>query len=216
MAGARCPFAHKIARGFESRTSLDSPRFVEWLASNVYMGAVDPPIDQTLKTLYLCRLNSNVNDQHIRERFSPYGEIESIVYFAMRGSDGAFLTYTTRLAAEKAMLEHPSWVLMGSTRDPQGSCGSDRPKDSKPLKVYARKRQRSNNGGEGPSLSKEGDGVSKQLGEPSAGGGWETNTGDDDDVKTSGEADNAWGGKPNAGASSSSGSWRTGDQNSGW
>lgn len=53
--------------------------------------------------------------------------------------------------------------------------------------------KQSNNGGEGPSFSKEGDGVSKQLGEPSAGGGWETNTADGDDVKTSGEADNAMG-----------------------
>ncbi|CAH8379873.1 unnamed protein product [Eruca vesicaria subsp. sativa] len=38
-----------------------------------------------------------------------------------------------------------------------------------------------------------------------------------DDVKTSGEADNAWGGKTDAGTSSSSGSaWGTGDKKSGW
>uniref|UniRef100_A0A0D3EHX6 RRM domain-containing protein n=1 Tax=Brassica oleracea var. oleracea TaxID=109376 RepID=A0A0D3EHX6_BRAOL len=91
---------------------LDNPKTVELLARNVYMGAVDPPIDQTLKTLYLRRLNSSVHEQHIRDRFSPYGEIESIVYFAMRGVDGAFLTYTSREAAEKAMLEHSSWVVI--------------------------------------------------------------------------------------------------------
>ncbi|KAJ4882416.1 Uncharacterized protein Rs2_32509 [Raphanus sativus] len=128
----------------------------------------------------------------------------------MRGTDGAFLTYTTRQSAEKAMLEHSSWVLIngenvkllwGAHVIPKEAVIQTPPKDSRPLKVYARKRQRSNNnagggfdwskqsnsGGEGPSLSKEGDGISKQLGEPS------------------GEAD-AWGGKPNAGASSSNGS----------
>ncbi|KAF2537039.1 hypothetical protein F2Q70_00006703 [Brassica cretica] len=86
MAGARCPFAHKVPRVFDSRTGLDNPKTVELLARNVYMGAVDPPIDQTLKTLYLRRLNSSV--------------------------DGAFLTYTSREAAEKAMLEHSSWVVI--------------------------------------------------------------------------------------------------------
>ncbi|CAN6875045.1 unnamed protein product [Brassica oleracea] len=75
MAGARCPFAHKVPRVFDSRTGLDNPKTVELLARNVYMGAVDPPIDQTLKTLYLRRLNSSVHEQHIRDRFSPYGEI---------------------------------------------------------------------------------------------------------------------------------------------
>ncbi|KAG5377398.1 hypothetical protein IGI04_041994, partial [Brassica rapa subsp. trilocularis] len=112
MAGATCPFAHKVPRVFDSRTGLDNPKTVELLARNVYMGPVDPPLDQTLKTLYLRRLNSSVHEQHIRDRFNPYGEIESIVYFAMRGVDGAFLTYTTREGAEKAMLEHSSWVVI--------------------------------------------------------------------------------------------------------
>ncbi|XP_022549507.1 zinc finger CCCH domain-containing protein 25 isoform X2 [Brassica napus] len=112
MAGATCPFAHKVPRVFDSRTGLDNPKTVELLARNVYMGPVDPPLDQTLKTLYLRRLNSSVHEQHIRDRFNPYGEIKSIVYFAMRGVDGAFLTYTTREGAEKAMLEHSSWVVI--------------------------------------------------------------------------------------------------------
>ncbi|CAF1791402.1 hypothetical protein HID58_089863 [Brassica napus] len=291
-AGDECPFSHSFPRN--SHTGLNDPNpdpgTVDLLFKMVYMGPLDPPRDQTVKTLFIRLLNSNVHEEHLRDRFSPYGEIESIVYFGMRGVSCAFLTYTTRQAAEKAMLEHSPWVdvngqmlklLWGTHRIPKdaelvggsnvvkndggGFAWVKETKDVVELPYWCKRgygsseqlggwgfdgrrgwdagiggsnwakvnavggfgeclnwgrandgisssgkdnyssggsnwgqqdgcgfawgSQNNNYGGGGPSWS--------SLGDAGRTGGWETNTGDDDD--------DAWGCKPNAVASSSSG-----------
>lgn len=91
---------------------------VELIAKAGNMGPLEPPTDQSVKPLYIRRLNSSVLEQDIRDHFCPYGEIESIRFFSNRGGIGtsAFLTYTTRLAEEKAMLQLSSWIDINGQR----------------------------------------------------------------------------------------------------
>ncbi|CAN7141888.1 unnamed protein product [Brassica rapa subsp. narinosa] len=178
-AGDECPFSHSFPRNSNAHrtTGLSDPNpdpgTVDLLFKMVYMGPLDPPRDQTVKTLYLRRLNSNVQEEHLRDRFSPYGEIESIVYFGMRGVSCAFLTYTTRQAAEKAMLEHSSWVdvngqmlklLWGTHRIPKDAelvGGSNLVKHDGGGFAWVKENK---DGGQVPYWCKRGYGSSEQLG----------------------------------------------------
>ncbi|CAL9229105.1 unnamed protein product [Arabidopsis halleri] len=116
--GARCRYRHEINRLTNShgRSGLESPFTVEVIAREGNRGPLPPPEDQSVKTLYIRRLNSSVLEQDIRDHFCPFGEIESIVIFPHRGGTCAFLTYTTRLAAEMAMLELSSWTDINGQR----------------------------------------------------------------------------------------------------
>lgn len=64
------------------------------------MGTLEPPEDESIKTLYIGGVNSRILEEDIRDQFHAYGEIESIRILAEKAC--AFVTYTTRQGAENA------------------------------------------------------------------------------------------------------------------
>lgn len=64
------------------------------------MGTLEPPEDESIKTLYIGRVNSRILKQDIRDQFHAYGDIESIRILAEKAC--VFVTYTTRQGAENA------------------------------------------------------------------------------------------------------------------
>ncbi|CAH2074118.1 unnamed protein product, partial [Thlaspi arvense] len=64
------------------------------------MGTLEPPEDESIKTLYVGGVKSGILEQDIRGQFYAYGEIESIRILAEKAC--AFVTYTTRQGAEEA------------------------------------------------------------------------------------------------------------------
>ena len=64
------------------------------------MPSLAPPDDESIRTLYVGGLDQRVTEDDLRDFFYAYGEVESIRLVAQRAC--AFVTYTTREAAEKA------------------------------------------------------------------------------------------------------------------
>jgi pre-mRNA-splicing factor RBM22/SLT11 len=64
------------------------------------MLSLAPPDDESIRTLYVGGLDQRVTEDDLRDFFYAYGEVESIRLVAQRAC--AFVTYTTRDAAEKA------------------------------------------------------------------------------------------------------------------
>ncbi|XP_010491061.1 PREDICTED: zinc finger CCCH domain-containing protein 25 [Camelina sativa] len=99
--GAHCPYRHDPSRvvnsGSEEEELIARPR--------IKKRPLNQLVHPSVKTLYITGLNSSVLEQDIRDHFSPYGEIDSVRIFPHFGGTYAFLTYTTRLAAETAMEE---------------------------------------------------------------------------------------------------------------
>ncbi|ESQ40386.1 hypothetical protein EUTSA_v10015561mg [Eutrema salsugineum] len=106
--GAECPYRHEMPKTGElSHHNIkdryygeNDPVAMKLLGKAGEMGTLEPPEDESIKTLYLGGLNSSILEQDIRDQFYAYGEIESIRIFDERAY--AFVTYTTRKGAEKA------------------------------------------------------------------------------------------------------------------
>lgn len=76
------------------------------------MPSLKPPEDESITTLYIGGLDARINEQDLRDTFYSLGEIESIKIVIQRAC--AFVTYTTREAAEKAAEElHNKLVIKG-------------------------------------------------------------------------------------------------------
>nr|VDD34629.1 unnamed protein product [Brassica oleracea] len=76
---------------------------------------LEPPEDESIKTLYIGGLNSGKILEHdIRDQLYAYGEIQSIRILAEKAC--AFVTYTTRQGAEKAMQELSNRLVINGQR----------------------------------------------------------------------------------------------------
>lgn len=64
------------------------------------MPSLEPPEDESIRTLYVGGLDARITEQDLRDNFYAHGEIESVKLVLQRAC--AFVTYTTREGAEKA------------------------------------------------------------------------------------------------------------------
>ncbi|KAJ0266409.1 RNA recognition motif domain-containing protein [Hirschfeldia incana] len=79
------------------------------------MITLEPPEDESIKTLYIGGLNSGKILEHdIRDQFYAYGDIQSIRILAEKAC--AFVTYTTRQGAEKAMQDLSNRLVVNGQR----------------------------------------------------------------------------------------------------
>ncbi|EEF41851.1 RNA binding motif protein, putative [Ricinus communis] len=78
------------------------------------MPSLEPPDDESIKTLYVGGLDARITEQDLRDNFYAHGEIESIKMVPQRAI--AFVTYTTREGAEKAAEELSNKLVIKGLR----------------------------------------------------------------------------------------------------
>ncbi|RRT80853.1 hypothetical protein B296_00023097 [Ensete ventricosum] len=78
------------------------------------MPSLNTPEDESIKTLYVGGLDARISEQDLRDHFYAHGEIESIRMVVQRAC--AFVTYTTRDAAEKAAEELANKLVVKGLR----------------------------------------------------------------------------------------------------
>jgi len=105
--GSECPYRHELPeendlshQNIKDRYNGVNDPVAKKLLSKVNALKISPPADQTVKTLYVGNVDSSITEEDIRGAFYAYGEIQEVKMVAK--SMCAFVTYTTRSAAEKA------------------------------------------------------------------------------------------------------------------
>jgi len=108
--GKECPYRHDENPATEETHSAkqnirDRYYGVDDPVANKILGhakkfRLDPPQDASITTLYLGGVKSDITKQDLTDQFYPFGEIKGITLVPKLES--AFVTYTTREAAEKA------------------------------------------------------------------------------------------------------------------
>lgn len=78
------------------------------------MPSLEPPEDESIRTLYVGGLDARVSEQDLRDNFYSHGEIESVKMVLQRAC--AFVTYTTREGAEKAAEELSNKLVIKGLR----------------------------------------------------------------------------------------------------
>jgi pre-mRNA-splicing factor RBM22/SLT11 len=78
------------------------------------MPSLQPPDDESIRTLYIGGLDARISEQDLRDQFYVHGEIETVRMVLQRAC--AFVTYTTREAAEKAAEELANKLVIKGVR----------------------------------------------------------------------------------------------------
>ncbi|XP_054817315.1 zinc finger CCCH domain-containing protein 4-like [Prosopis cineraria] len=120
--GAECPYRHEMpVTGELSQQNIkdryygvNDPVALKLLGKAGEMTSLEPPEDETIKTLYVGGLDARVSEQDLRDHFYAHGEIESIKMVLQRAC--AFVTYTTREGAEKAAEELSNKLVIKGLR----------------------------------------------------------------------------------------------------
>ncbi|KAJ6812256.1 zinc finger CCCH domain-containing protein 49-like [Iris pallida] len=120
--GAECPYRHEMPiTGELSQQNIkdryygvNDPVALKLLNKAGEMPTLDPPDDESIKTLYVGGLDARITEQDLRDHFYAQGEIESIRMVLQRAC--AFVTYTTREAAEKAAEELSNKLVIKGLR----------------------------------------------------------------------------------------------------
>ncbi|KAH0861570.1 hypothetical protein HID58_089831 [Brassica napus] len=108
--GAGCAFRHEMPK-----TGYAFMHVKQLLRKASETSTLEPPEDESIKTLYIGGLNSGKILEHdIRDQLYAYGEIQSIRILAEKAC--AFVTYTTRQGAEKAMQELSNRLVINGQR----------------------------------------------------------------------------------------------------
>ncbi|KAM7482119.1 hypothetical protein LguiB_006702 [Lonicera macranthoides] len=106
--GAECPYRHEMpVTGELSQQNIkdryygvNDPVALKLLNKAGEMPSLEPPEDESIRTLYVGGLDARITEQDLRDNFYAHGEIESVKMVLQRAC--AFVTYTTREGAEKA------------------------------------------------------------------------------------------------------------------
>lgn len=106
--GAECPYRHEMPKtgplanqNIKDRYyGVNDPVANAMLARAEAMKNLTPPEDPTIMTLYVGGIGPGISEGDLRDVFYPYGELKSIRKIENRKC--AFVTYTTRDAAERA------------------------------------------------------------------------------------------------------------------
>ncbi|CAM8913138.1 unnamed protein product [Rhodiola kirilowii] len=120
--GAECPYRHEMpVTGELSQQNIkdryygvNDPVALKLLNKAGEMPSLEPPDDESIRTLYVGGLDARVSEQDLRDNFYAHGEIESIRMVLQRAC--AFVTYTTREAAEKAAAELSNKLVIKGLR----------------------------------------------------------------------------------------------------
>ncbi|CAA7048111.1 unnamed protein product [Microthlaspi erraticum] len=120
--GSECAYRHEMPKtGDLAHQNIkdryygeNDPVAMKLLGKAGEMGSLEPPEDESIKTLYIGGLNSIIVEQDIRDQFYAYGEIESIRILAEKTC--AFVTYTSRQGAEEAMQQLSNRLVINGRR----------------------------------------------------------------------------------------------------
>lgn len=120
--GAECPYRHEMPiTGELSQQNIkdryygvNDPVALKLLNKAGEMPSLEPPEDESIKTLYVGGLDARITEQDLRDNFYAHGEIESVRMVLQRAC--AFVTYTTREGAEKAAEELSNKLVIKGLR----------------------------------------------------------------------------------------------------
>lgn len=120
--GAECPYRHEMpVTGELSQQNIkdryygvNDPVALKLLNKAGEMPSLEPPEDESIRTLYVGGLDARVSEQDLKDNFYAHGEIESIRMVLQRAC--AFVTYTTREGAEKAAEELSNKLVIKGLR----------------------------------------------------------------------------------------------------
>ncbi|KAF4381847.1 hypothetical protein G4B88_001142 [Cannabis sativa] len=120
--GAECPYRHEMPiTGELSQQNIkdryygvNDPVAQKLLNKAGEMPSLEPPQDESIRTLYVGGLDARVTEQDLRDNFYAHGEIESVRMVLQRAC--AFVTYTTREGAEKAADELSNKLVIKGLR----------------------------------------------------------------------------------------------------
>ncbi|KAF5781779.1 putative transcription factor C3H family [Helianthus annuus] len=120
--GAECPYRHEMpVTGELSQQNIkdryygiNDPVALKLLNKAGDMPALEPPDDESIRTLYVGGLDARISEQDLRDEFYSHGEIESIKMVVQKAC--AFVTYTTREGAEKAAEELSNKLVVKGLR----------------------------------------------------------------------------------------------------
>ncbi|KAJ4754694.1 Pre-mRNA-splicing factor RBM22 [Rhynchospora pubera] len=120
--GAECPYRHEMPETGELSQQnikdryygVNDPVALKLLSKAGEMPSLQPPDDETVRTLYIGGLDARISEQDLRDQFYVHGEIESVRMVLQRAC--AFVTYTTREAAEKAAEELANKLVIKGVR----------------------------------------------------------------------------------------------------
>ncbi|KAK9820416.1 hypothetical protein WJX72_010055 [[Myrmecia] bisecta] len=120
--GAECPYRHEMPQTGELAEQNIKDRYygVNDPVAKKMMRRVDempklvPPEDTSITTLYVGGLTPDMGSEDLRDKFYAYGEIQSIKVLSARHC--AFVTFTTRAAAEKAAEELNNRLIINGSR----------------------------------------------------------------------------------------------------
>ncbi|XP_044472491.1 zinc finger CCCH domain-containing protein 40-like [Mangifera indica] len=120
--GAECPYRHEMPiTGELSQQNIkdryygvNDPVALKLLNKAGEMPSLEPPEDESIKTLYVGGVDARVTEQDLRDNFYAHGEIESIKMHPQKAF--AFVTYTTRDGAEKAAEELSNKLVIKGLR----------------------------------------------------------------------------------------------------
>ncbi|KAM1064788.1 hypothetical protein ACFX15_019866 [Malus domestica] len=120
--GAECPYRHEMpVTGELSQQNIkdryygvNDPVAMKLLNKAGEMPTLEPPEDESIRTLYVGGIDARISEQDLRDHFYAHGEIESIRMVLQKAC--AFVTYTTREGAEKAAEELYSKLVVKGLR----------------------------------------------------------------------------------------------------
>nr|KAJ0197231.1 hypothetical protein LSAT_V11C700371940 [Lactuca sativa] len=120
--GAECPYRHEMPETGELSQQnikdryygVNDPVALKLLNKAGEMPSLEPPDDESIRTLYVGGLDERVSEQDLRDQFYTHGEIESVKMVVQRAC--AFVTYTTREGAEKAAEELSNKLVVNGLR----------------------------------------------------------------------------------------------------
>lgn len=120
--GPECPYRHEMpVEGELSQQNIkdryygiNDPVALKLLGKAGEMPTLEPPEDESIRTLYIGGLDARITEQDLRDNFYAHGEIESVKIVLQRAC--AFITYTTREGAEKAAEELANKLVIKGLR----------------------------------------------------------------------------------------------------
>ncbi|KAG8364056.1 hypothetical protein BUALT_Bualt19G0086400 [Buddleja alternifolia] len=120
--GPECPYRHEMPETGELSQQnikdryygVNDPVAMKLLNKAGEMPSLEPPEDESIRTLYIGGLDARVTEQDLRDNFYAHGEIESVKMVLQRAC--AFVTYTTREGAEKAAEELSNKLVIKGLR----------------------------------------------------------------------------------------------------
>ncbi|XP_073277605.1 zinc finger CCCH domain-containing protein 40-like [Primulina huaijiensis] len=120
--GPECPYRHEMPETGELSQQnikdryygINDPVALKLLSKAGEMPSLEPPEDESIRTLYVGGLDARVTEQDLRDNFYAHGEIESIKMVIQRAC--AFVTYTTREGTERAAEELANKLVIKGLR----------------------------------------------------------------------------------------------------